>query len=54
MTNEQFVEEIYHLAHYKGVINQFRNEVKEIKKTNPKLSHCEVVEIVEKKYNLFQ
>ena len=52
MTNEQFVEEVYHMAHYNGVINQFRTEVNETKKTNHKLSLCEVVEIVEKKYNL--
>jgi len=54
MTNEQFVEEVYYLAHSNGVINQFRNEISEIKKVNHKLSLCEVIEIVEKKYKLIQ
>jgi phage FluMu gp28-like protein len=54
MTNEQFVEEVYYLAHHNGVINQFRNEITETRKANHKLSLCEVVEIVEKKYKLIQ
>ena len=52
MTNEQYVEEIYHLAHNKGVLCEFRNDVQTVRKTNDKLSMSDVVEIVERKYKL--
>jgi hypothetical protein len=52
MTNEQYVEEIYHLAHNRGVLNEFREDVQTVKKTNNKLSLSDVVEIVECKYKL--
>ena len=54
MTNEEFVEEVYHLAHTKGVLNEFRDEVNIMKKTNHNLSLCDAVEIVERKYKLIQ
>lgn len=50
MTNEEFVEEVYHLAHKNGVLNEFRDEVHRVKNTNNKLSLCDAVEIVERKY----
>jgi len=53
MTNEQYVEEIYHLAHNRGVLNEFREDVQTVKITNNKLSLSDVVEIVERKYKLF-
>jgi len=52
MTNEEFVEEVYYLAHTKGILNEFRDEVHKMKEINNNLSLCEVVEIVERKYNL--
>lgn len=54
MTNEQYVEEIYHLAHNRGILTEFRNDVQKEKKTNNKLSLSEVVEIVEQKYKLLR
>jgi hypothetical protein len=52
MTNEQYVEEVYHLAHNRGVLNEFRDEVQTVKKTNHRLSLYDAVEIVERKYKL--
>lgn len=54
MTNEQYVEEVYHLAHNRGVLNEFRDEVQSVKKTNNKLSLYDAVEIVERKYKLLK
>jgi hypothetical protein len=40
------------LAHNRGVLNEFREDVQTVKKTNNKLSLSDVVEIVERKYKL--
>lgn len=52
MTNEEFVEEVYHLAHKKGILSQVRTDVDILKKSNEKMSYYEIVEIVERKYNI--
>lgn len=52
MTNEEFVEEVYHLAHKNGVLDDFRNDVTQVKSDNKKMSLHEAVEIVQRKYNL--
>lgn len=52
MTNEEYVEEVYFLAHKNGILDEFRGEVDKLKKTNENLTMCEVVEIVERKYKL--
>jgi len=52
MTNEEFVEEVYYLAHKKGVLNEFRDEVTKIKTSHQKMSLYDAVEIVQRKFNL--
>lgn len=52
MTNEEFVEEVFHIAHTKGVLHEFRDDVHSVKKSNHRLSLYDAVEIVEKKYRL--
>ena len=52
MTHEEYVEEVYIWAHKNGILDEFRGDVDQIKKTNENLSMYEIVEMVERKYKL--
>ena len=44
MTNEEFVEEIYHEAFEEGFINELNTALSTLRYTHPKLSRYEMVE----------
>ena len=44
MTNEEFVEEIYHEAHTEGFIDELNEALKTLHYTHPKLTRYERVE----------
>jgi hypothetical protein len=46
MSNEKFIEEIFHSAHYSGVLNEFHVELEKRKKTNPNLHYHNLIEEV--------
>lgn len=46
MSNEKFIEEIFHSAHYSGVLNEFHVELEKRKKTNPNLHNHNLIEEV--------
>ena len=43
MSNEKFIEEIFHSAHYSGVLNEFHVELEKRKKTNPNLNNHNLI-----------
>jgi hypothetical protein len=45
MTNEEFVEEIYHEAHTEGFIDQLNTTLHTLNYTHPKLDRYERVEM---------
>lgn len=45
MTNEDWIEELYHLAADMGMFNEMHKKIDEIRKKHPKLNQTEVVEL---------
>lgn len=50
MSNEEHVEEMFHLAHTSGVFRQFLEKVTETVKNNPSESFCTITERVFDKF----
>lgn len=43
MTNEEYVEEMYHIAHNYGVMEEFQNEVKKELNFKPTVNRYDVI-----------
>jgi hypothetical protein len=52
MTNEEIIEELYWSAHRAGVLEQFRSEVSEITKNNPKTKMIDAAEQVYRRFRI--
>lgn len=46
MSNEKFIEEIFHSAHYSGVLNEFHDELGKRKVKKPDLHYYNLIEEV--------
>ena len=45
MTNEEWIEELYHLSHEIGKYNEMHDKVNEFEKNNPDLNTVECAEL---------